>query len=153
MRFEQGLQIGRVLVNQIVEGNEHALGAIGHKIGGVQGKLAEEAVGQVDAGRKKQVLFFVILSLRNLIPGDMHVGQLLHALEQFHLVGIAVQGTYADDEAEIGRFIRKGILGGQRSGCAKHHQKGQYQAEQPFHQGYLLYFSTLHQAFDPWISP
>ena len=73
----------------------------------------------------------------------MHVGQLLHSLEQFHLVGVAVQGTYADDEAEIGRFISKGVLGGQRSGCAKHHQKGQYQAEQPFHQGYLLFFQRF----------
>ena len=98
--LEQRLQVGGILVNQVIQRNQDTLGTVDHQVGGAQGELSEEAFRQVLVGAEPQVFHFIVLRLRDLFPVDMHAGVFLHALEQFHLVGVAVQRAHPDDQLE-----------------------------------------------------
>ena len=98
--LKESFQVRRVLLNQVVERQENTLGTIVDQVGSAQGELAEEAFRQVGVRAEDEVLFLIILSLLDLVPFNVDVGQLFHTLEQFHFIRIAVQRTDADDQLE-----------------------------------------------------
>ena len=116
LRVIGGLDIGAVLVDVLLNGNEQV--QVGEDVHVAQAVVAEEHVRQVAAGQQQRLLLSPV-GIARILPVDVHVGGFLHLLEHAVLVEIPQAGALHIQEGQADGLVDDGIAGGVEVGVSR----------------------------------